>query len=366
MTYRSTLQKWFFSLTLISGSMGLPCAVSAQEFRTDSIVVVEASGENASSAREVAIAKGQIEGFKLLIQRVAPGDAEAIISTTPDSRMISAAKGFEVLDEQMSATTYRAKMKIQYDPDMINEILRSPDTQAAASLKTNVLVLPVLRMGSTLQLWEQDNKWRDIFNSVGLEVGRGVIIMPYGDQKDKELADPFTASTAAYDRLMPLATRYGADQIVIAEAVPVIEGATHSLTVNVRQLTPTGGEASSETYTPTGDETQEMLMVKAARAIASGLKGQNTAGYSNTSVAGGKSVMLLASIKDISEWLELRKRLLNMSIVEKLELKALSVGQVDVVVHYRGDASLLAKYMLAHNMGVNPGPQYWTVSLQQK
>ena len=338
--------------------------LQAQEQRGDVIVVVEAKGDNATAAREMAVTKGQIEGFKLLVQRLAPDIAMTIISSTPESRMINAAKGFEVLNEQMDTNTYRAKMKVDYDVEMVSEIIRSPDAAAGGSLKSSVLVLPVLKMGSTLQLWEQGNSWRDIWNSVGLEVGRGIIVMPYGDQTDKDAVDAFTASSGAYERLMPLVARYGASQVVIAEAVPVTEGNNVALQVALREMSAQGGEASVENYSAQQDETQEMLMIRAARSIASAIKDRNTPGYSNTNSPGGKRVMLLASIRDMSQWLELRKRLLAMNVIEKIELKALSPRQVDVMVHYRGDASLLAKYMIAGDLAVTPGAEFWTVSLQ--
>ena len=338
----------------------------AQAGRMDSIVVVEATGSSATEARDVALAKGEIEGFRLLLQRLDPTQADARIATTPESRIHSMVKGMEVMDEKFSATTYRAKLRITYDDGAIGEVLSAVGaTSAAASMTSHVLVLPVLKGGGVVKLWEDGNPWRDIWNSVGLEVGRGVILLPYGDQNDKDSLDAFTATTADYNRMMVLAARYGADQIVVAEAMPVHEeGSVPRLEVKLRRLSVNGQEETLDTYTAQGEDTTEVLMVKAAKAVAATLKGENTPGYSNVSTPGGKQVMVLAAINDITQWTDLRQRLLAMSPVEKLELKAISSRQVDLILHYRGDPSTLISNFEAQAIAVNPVGEYWTISVQ--
>src|SRR5579872_5738235 len=77
------------------------------EFSVDK-VMVDASGSDTTDARSKALAQGQTEAFKQLLQKKKPVQATEILAKTTAAQIDAMVRGYQVLDEKMTANHYHA------------------------------------------------------------------------------------------------------------------------------------------------------------------------------------------------------------------------------------------------------------------
>jgi hypothetical protein len=87
-------------------------------------VAVEATAATAALARDMAIADGQRRAFQELIDHLAPGADSAALAKLPDAEIAPLVAGFEVADERVSATRWRAVLSFAFDQDAVRALLR--------------------------------------------------------------------------------------------------------------------------------------------------------------------------------------------------------------------------------------------------
>ena len=161
-------------------------------------VIVDAAGTDTTDARSHALEQGQAEAFKELISRRDPAKASELAGRLTQKQIAVAVRGFEVTDEKMSADHYHAIINYTFDPAQIQTL--DPVTPPAAAvgpavagappaipLRTSkaVLILPVYNEGGSAKLWQDDNKWRNLWFDAALESGGGLIVAPQGDLEDR-------------------------------------------------------------------------------------------------------------------------------------------------------------------------------------
>lgn len=212
-------------------------------------VTVAKRGKDATEARELAIFDAEQKAFrKLLIEKV-PARAEAILSSYEPSHISALVQGYEVLDERMTDTSYRATLRMSFNDAIIDQMTRLPAAAGSAPLedvplppgveshREAILVMPVFRDERGIMLWDEDNQWRSWMNEAAL-VGKGKLVMPFGDPTDRLMIDSGNVTTASYGLLAPLAERYGAQSIIVAIAEPVYQAVPPMVNVTLRYLAP--------------------------------------------------------------------------------------------------------------------------------
>ena len=224
---------------LLMAGLFLPLSASAVFVE----VKVSQTGRDASEARDLALADGQRSALRQLAQERDPSHVERQMRALSDSKLSQMVRGYEVLEEAMSPTGYRASLRYDFDDKQVNALLgKAPDasppgagglagkpfappgrdgSKAADEEQISVtLVVPVLKTTSGLLLWEKDNAWRDAVNAAVLENGKGVAVVAYGDPSDKLLLKPLQALQGDSKALAPLAKRYAAEVVLVAAATP--------------------------------------------------------------------------------------------------------------------------------------------------
>ncbi len=96
-------------------------------------VVVEATATTAAAARDMGIADGQRRAFRELIEHLAPGPEGAALTKLNDAEIAPLVAGFEVADERVSATRWRATLNFAFDQDAVRALLRDRGAGASAA-----------------------------------------------------------------------------------------------------------------------------------------------------------------------------------------------------------------------------------------
>lgn len=368
----------------LSGTFAALCVViamacapaQAEEIFTVADVEVEATGDSATAARDAAIAQGQMAAFTKLLEQMDPTDGKAKAAKYNATQVANTVRGMEVMNEKMTSKSYKATLKLTFDPDQIRQVLGQAPAGAAAStatatttaatapraLPSAVLILPILRRDQSLQLWEEGNQWRTIWNSVALEKGAGQLVVPYGDPNDISVVDAQKAISGGYGLFQPLADRYGAQEVVVTEAIYQPGIRPLKMKVNIRRVGPGYDELTTSIYDGKPEETPEMLLIRAAQEVATDLQ-KSQAALNDATNEQINRMTVLATISNLRDWIVMRKMLERVPMITDTELAALSFRQADVVLYYRGPAENLAKGMLAQGLRLSPAGQFWAVGL---
>ncbi|MCH2547399.1 MAG: DUF2066 domain-containing protein [Alphaproteobacteria bacterium] len=396
-------------LTVLSVAVaGFPLQVQAQNTGyTIQNVEVSASADTGTTARMNALAQAESEAFaRLLEQYLAPDEAAARAAKTKDYEISRMVRGYEVQNEKVTGNSYSATLDVAFDPTQVQTFLRAPAVPAMASVPTgaapvtantgyvgrqptrpisaqpapietntltsqlakmhsNVLVLPVLTAAGNSMLWEDRNVWRNVWNRAEREDNR-FIRLAIGDQSDSLMMSAPQATSAEYAAFSPLAERYQAATVVVAEAFPTVSDGVNALGVRLRSLDVQGQNDVIElSYEQGSEETQDDLMLRAAEDIIARIMrdGQARSVGQLEANAPRSKITVLSRLNKLNDWVILRKRLMDMPNVEKIELSAISSQQADMVVHFRGNPMQLEANMTSQGLKVSKAYNYWVVGL---
>jgi len=346
-----------------------PLQLWAGEAIVNSQVEVDVVGKDADDARSQAMARAEISALTDLLNKLSPTGTTADIIATMDARKISKmVKTTEVLDEKITGNRYHAQLMVSFDGDELSELINKVGAHASeekARMVGSFLIVPAFTQDDSKPLlWEETNPWRMIWKNVALEVTSGDIIVPYGDGSDGQSIDAKNIDTVNYASLVAMTIRYGVSDIVILNA-KLVSKPDLVLSVTKRRIARGKNEINIITYRADPQETRDVLLARAARDIISGLQHKKSDELSELqSVRGGDraKLMVLASISTPDSWTKLRETLSGLPMIDKVEVIAVSARQVDMVLHYRGDAAALARAINAQHIRLVQNTDYWVVS----
>jgi hypothetical protein len=346
-------------LAAVLGPAAAPAAAQAPETHVVRDIPVDATAENAAKAREVALAQGQQAALRQLLERLTPPAVHDRLPAPPASEVETMVLGLSVSDEKTSRVRYLARMTVRFMPDAVRALLEKNGLPYVDGPAPTLAVLAMWRPSpeSLPVLWEDPNPWRRAWAALP-RGGLQPIETPLGDLQDVLVTDAERLAEADPATLRPLAERYGAQGILVAEAVlrPGRDNGPPSLEVSGRTADKTYGA----TLQPQPGEPLAALLHRAATA----LRDQMAAAWSarNALPAGPAShITVLASLSGLTDWLAVRGALDEARGVEDWTLQALTRDRAQVALTVRGGTDLLAEALAAHGLTLTQDAGYWVI-----
>jgi hypothetical protein len=337
-----------------------PLAKAEPGYSVDNIVV-DSDGKDTNEARTKALAQGETEAFKQLITNRAPAKAADIIQKIPAADISNTISGFEVMEEKITPNHYHATLRYNFSSQNIKALLQETPaenkSQASASGESHVskavLILPVYKEGGTLKLWQDDNKWRNIWYESALESGGGLVIIPQGDITDRVDVDDSNVDNATPATLAHMYGRYGVGEIYIAYAYfnrkadpkPTLE-------VTIKKLLVSGTETSRSDFIIRSSDTLDTLMARASSEIAGNIYKAQTINPNKIEFDRVKEINARVNVTDIHEWEDLRKRLLAHGNIVNIRLTSISFYETSMIISFKGTPDMLGKTLVASGLRV--------------
>lgn len=346
-----------------------PHVLAAGEYSVEK-VAVDTNGKDASEARTKALAMGEKDAFAQLILRLSPSHASEILAKITPKQVSAALLGYTVVEEKMTSDHYHAILTYNFNPSQIQPLIpispppTPPPASDAASTapaaptpshseRKAVLVLPVYNKGDSLQLWQDENKWRDVWYEAALESGEGLIVVPLGEMNDRVDVDDTNVSTATPDSLKRMYDRYGVGDIIIAQAF-FNQKADPKPTLEVSLKRLDGGKpvVTQISYTIHSTENLDALLVRASNDIAQTLFKQQTIDPNKIEVDRIKEIHARINTTNIAEWQALRSRLLMRSNIVDIKFVSISYYETDIIIVFKGTPDMLGKTLVASGLRV--------------
>ena len=306
-------------------------------------VAVDVTAGDAAEASARAVTIGQRRAIERLFKRLVPVSAHDRLPALEDGAITELVQGFEVANERVAPDRYIASLTFRFKPNEISRLLRDLGIAYAVTPGRPVVVLPLYRTGGELFLWEDRNSWRAAWAALPLADGLIRVIAPIGELADLALIDARQADDGHSESLAAIAERYGARDVVVAEAAvendPLFAAPT--VRVTLRRFSNAGIRIGGGTYSGLASDDLDTVLAIAAREARTQLeeewKEANLLRFDH-----GDSLTVDIPIVSLEDWLDIRSRLVELALVRKAEILALSPNFARVVLHYLGDVRHLA------------------------
>jgi hypothetical protein len=325
-------------------------------------VAVDAEAETAATARELALAEGQRQAFRRLLDRLI---LRADYPRRPDlaeAPLTALVQGIEIEEEKTSSTRYLGKLIISFKKDEVRQLLRDRALRFSETVAKPMLVLPVYQVAGTEVLWDEPNPWRDAWLKRERRDSLISVLVPAGDLADIGAVSPQQALAGDRERLAAIAARYGVEDAMVARAALSFDltiGAPR-LEVSLSQYGPSGDQVIIESFVGVSREVIDELLARAAREIVLELE---EAWKRDTLLQFDREMRLSARIPltSLGDWLVVRRRLDGVAMVIGVELSSLSRSHAQVVLHYLGDPGRLAISLAQRDLELSEQDGFWTL-----
>jgi len=315
----------------------------ADDLWTVSNIQVDATGTSPSTAKDAALAQGRLVAWTQLFRRLTPANEWTRQPVLAPAELEVLVKSFDIANERHSSTRYLATVTFIFNPVSVRAALRKSGMQFSESTAKPVLVIPL--MGNS---WAPESTWSQAWASTA-RGGRLVpIVVPVGDVAEMQQLSA-AASAADWQAVKPLADRYNAGAVIVANAAR--SGST--LQVNLTQIKPDGRAQRAANYTPQTGENDLALSTRVAGTIADSVQED---WKRSTSVDYGAQTSLTANVAfgTLSEWIGIRKDLDSVRLIQNILVDELNLQGARLRFDYVGKVDQLQAALSQANLYLTP------------
>lgn len=352
---------------LAFAALGVAPAAAQGDLYSVSGIQVDATDENAASARVAAHASGHLHAFEILLARLVPEDEIFGVPQLEAAEIGALVQDFSVDDERTSAVRYLATLNFRFNPDQVRAFLGQNEIPFAEIRSEPALVLPILTQGGQSLLWRQPNSWREAWDGMQLEAELVPMVLPLGDLEDITAVTAAQVLASDVEGLQALARRYSVASIYIVRLALGLDPASNLSTAELELRRFGGIQATApvlQSHLQQGDESQGIFLRRVARATATEI----TEGWKQENLlrlAEQSSIMVTVPVAGLAQWLQVKARLDQVVTVVESELSHMTRGTVDLMITYIGDQNqltrALAQQQLSLTQDLNEG--WWRLDL---
>ena len=331
-----------FSLNSYAGDMGL--------YETE--LKIDAVGENASQAREKALADAHRKAVYAITERITDGSATAILDNLNDNQILNFIQQVSVISEKVVDSRYLADLKITINAPVLKAYLAEKDITITNLPEAHVFIIPVYKTAETASplLWEAENLWYQIWEQNSMNTGQ-ITIKPLPKNKDNQkalLADEAIRlnglSLDSVRRLNDNADLY------------VAEATTLGNTLNITLKSPLYGTIYSKSYEETDSQHFENAVKDIKSAIINQIQQKDQIQQTTQS-----NLTIVYSFNALKEWVEVRKQIVTLPSVKKMDIDAMSGKRIQMTIQYNGNLDDLLSAFAKNGLLLIESGSYYTL-----
>ncbi|MFQ6018390.1 MAG: DUF2066 domain-containing protein [Kiloniellaceae bacterium] len=341
-----------------------PLAAASDVFTVRGIEV-DVTAETAAAAREAALAQGHVLALQKLLTRILPRDELARVRRLEADEIVQFVQDFEVAEERRSDVRYLASLTFRFKPEPLRQLLRADGLLYAETRSKPVLVLPVFGIAGQAKLWGETNPWWQAWAMRRPGDWLVPLRMPLGDLGDISTIDAEQTLSGDTERLSKLARRYGAEDVIITQAVLLgdPEAGQASLQIGTSRLGVQERQTIIENHHQQAGESLAALFSRAAEAVDREV--QESWKQSNLLRAGSeRKLSATVPVGRLADWLEVKRRLEAVAPVVRSEVTGLSRSRTEVDITFVGDEQQLVLAMAQSDLTLSLNPAVgWEIRL---
>jgi hypothetical protein len=343
----------------------VPQSSQAAGFPTAFVVAdvpVDATAQTPQQARESARLDGQRRALRQLFERLTAKSEWPQLPPVTDQMASSLLQDFEVANEHSSAVRYYANYTYRFNPAGVRRLLHDDHLAFTELASKPVVIVPVLKNGDSVHLWDDPNPWRAAWSAGAGKSGLVPWTVPVGDIGDVSALDAPDAQKPTPEQIQALSQRHDGGDPVVVVAEPSEGNGQATLAITVTRYSPDGTPTSSSTQVSAG-RLDEVLYAAGVQAAARELED----GWKSMTLGGGDQVALVTvtvPITGAADWAAVRDRLAKVPAVEARQVELMTRNSVRLRMKLKGDANLLRVAFAQQDLVYAPGPQGATIQLR--
>jgi len=346
-------------------SLLYPCSTAAQsgEVYTVKNVKVDVTAESAAVAREAALKIGQKEAHKRLMKRIVLVRDFSNLPKLLDKQLVQLVAGVEVVEEKTSPVRYLAKFVVRFNPSAIRSYLRNAGIQFAETKSKAMIVLPLLRVQATLQLWDSGNLWLKAWRKLPNSDGLIDLIVPKGVTPDIADISPEQAVIGNDERIKSISQRYGAAKALLTVATIKDLQGKQTIELATSWLSPRGSDRTSiKSLNNTKGQPLQSILSDAAihlrDEIEEDWKKDNLLRFEDS-----RKLIAQANLQGLSDLVLLKNKLKTNPFVQKIEIVRVSLNSALIRVQYIGHPDQLSLSLSQRDIVLTRGSVYWKLEI---
>jgi len=325
---------------------GARAVLGAPEAFTVRGILVDVTAEAAAAARDAAHAQGQNEAFQRLMARLLPRNELAAMPDIAPGLVVEFVSDFEVANERTSNVRYLAEITVRFHEDAVRRFLANNNLAHAETLSKPVVVVPIFGAAGLPQLWREENPWWAAWATRPPDGALVPLVVPLGDLGDIGAVNAGQALNGEIEPLNKLARRYGADDVLITQAIQQGDPALGPVTLQIgtSRVGRRQQNTTIETFIQGVDEDLPTLYARAAEIVAQGV--QEDWKQRNLLRPGqALRITVAVPVSGLDEWLKIRRSLGGVAGVARSEIVTLSRTRGELDISFVGDEQQLVLAM---------------------
>jgi hypothetical protein len=252
----------FLAVCVLLGAAGILATQAAEkDVFTVSGIAVSVTDKDAATAKLKAITEAQVKAFRQLLRRIASPEAEKRLAGLPPREIGRLMSSLSVEEERTGPRQYIGKLTIRFSPRKVRALMRRAGVGYITERAPRILIIPVWNTPEGPVLW-QPNPWLDAWKQLDAEEALVPVIIPAGDDTDRQNLSAEDALAGDAGRLQAMKLRYDAAAVLVAVAAPQGERAVRAVMTGD---SPVGRIAFDKTYTAETDGVEEAARMAARR-----------------------------------------------------------------------------------------------------
>ncbi len=328
-------------------------------------VEVDVTAETAAAAREAAHAEGHVKAMRKLLARLLPRAEQGRLRQLEAEEILAYVQDFEVAHERTSDVRYLASLTFRFKPEPMRELLRANGLLHAETMSKPVVVLPVFGTAGEAKLWDEDNPWWAAWAARPPGGWLVPLVVPLGDLNDLTAIDAERALAGDAEGLSAIARRYGAEDVLVTQAVRLddLETGQPTLQVGTSRFGRHAQQTVIANYVQAPEETPPQLLARAADAVDAEL--QEAWKQSNLLRPGSqRTIEATVPVSGLADWLEVQRRLKGVAAVRRTEVSELSRRKTEVAITFVGEEEQLVVAMAQSDLDLRLRPgSGWEIRL---
>ena len=342
-----------------------PGFTTLEEIYTVRNIAVDETADTASAARDIALSAARHTAFSRLTRRIVLPQDLMRVALPADDALTNLITDFEVADEKSRGQRYLAHLTMRFDPEKVRTLFRQSNIRHSETSAKSMLILPVYDGPAGRLLWEI-NIWRDALNAAVTNAGAAddrlaPLLLPLGDFEDVSAVSADQAVTGDMQRLGAMIRRYRVGGVLLMHAVQSqSQSATGGLAFDVTLRRPGAAEENVriERFEGGPGEAAEQILQRASLMLVRGIQEEwlieTALDFSQQA-----SLEVSAQLASLPDWLVMQKRLTDTPMIQRIDLRALSVTGAQVNLHFLGTPEKLASALSQHGLTLTQEAGYW-------
>lgn len=335
--------------------LSLLCSFSAKaDERFVVEIKVDVTDDNASVAREKALAGATRAAITAVARRISTTDGADKIANMTDAQLINFIKETSVVNEKNSDVRYMADLRIVINEELLKEYMKERDIPLVGQNSASVLIIPLFREFSddTPHLWEADNLWRQAWENS--TIVSAIKFVPINNSAAFVAAiDAETAADADRDALEKAQQLAGTSDVYVLDAsYDGVEGLNiiaSSLSGNKQTIKVAGARSS-------GEELFNQAVAEVRSQIEQQILTNNA-----LSDAQENEITILYPFPSLGQWITAEQKIKGLNEVTKMEVQAMAPGKAQFKIWYTGDIDTLQRQLQYKGYILNNSGNYMTL-----